>query len=144
MFTEKLANVGVTSVIETNVVCYGAKKKKDLSMPEHVGGKQRGIQLFKSLVEKIQPIALVVHGKGVCDEFSLAFGLRPALPNPPETEYEVAEFKFGQKTKVFVIPSLAMPGFHNWPPRPLRSLCNWADAYLDEIATRVASACTGR
>jgi hypothetical protein len=27
MFSEKLANAGVTSVIETNVVCYGAKKK---------------------------------------------------------------------------------------------------------------------
>lgn len=142
-FTEKLARAGVTSVIETNVVCYGANKKEDLGLPEHIGGKQRGKEIFKALVDKIGPKATVVHGKGVSDEFSSAFHLKPPLPNPPETKDKFAEFKFGQKAKVFVIPSLAMPAYQSWPRRPLQSFCNWADRYLDEIAQRVARACAG-
>lgn len=141
MFTDKLAEKGVTEVLETNVVCYGAGKKKYLSLPENSGGKERGIHIFRTLLGAIEPKAIVVHGAGVAKECSRALGLRPALPGPPNSPDKFVERVLENGTKIFVIPSLALPGFQNWPSSPLQSFCNWADAYLDEVAEKVASAC---
>lgn len=140
MFTRKLADAGVTSVIETNVVCYGAKKKRHLSLPEHNGGKRRGVQIFRELISEIQPKVIVVHGIGVCKEFTCALNLAPPLPEPPNNEDMFVDYQMGQ-IQIFVIPSLADPGFRNWPSSPHRSFCNWADGYLNKIAGRVARAC---
>lgn len=139
MFTEKLARAGVCSVLETNVVCYGTGKKADLRRPEHAGGKARGIEIFRSLVQEIRPKAIVVHGQGVAKEFSRVFRMKPPLPSPPDRPHNVVQHDMENGTRVFVIPPLALPGFRNWPRRPLPSFCHWADPYLDEVATQVAA-----
>ncbi len=136
MLVEKLTKVGVSSILETNVVCYGAKSKKYLRRREHAGGKTRGTEIFRELVEVIRPKAILLHGKGVCDEFRHSFNLS-LLPDPPDTKDKFVQINLDLKTELFVIPSLALPGFRNWPPFPLESFCNWADEYLDEVSKRV-------
>ena len=139
MLTEKLAAAGVTAVLETNVVCYATSKEKDLRAPEHVGGKNRGLEIFRALVREISPKAIIVHGVGVRDEFNRAFRSEPQLPRPPEAQDIFADVDLSTGARVFVIPSLALPGYQNWPRG--NSFCNWADAYLDELAVRVARVC---
>ncbi len=138
-FTAKLALHGVSAVIETNVVCYASGSKSDLRAIEHSGGKERGTAIFRALVEHIQPKAIVVHGVGVCEEFSRVLRLTPRLPSPPKAADQFVHCDLPGGVRVFVIPSLALPGYQNWPPG--NSFCNWCDKYLDEIAGRVAVAC---
>lgn len=138
MFTQKLAQTGVVSVIETNVVCYATKSKSDLSKPEHAGGEERGIEIFRALIGEIRPKAIVVHGKGVSEKFRKALNLPPSFPSPPDSPDRFATYDVPQGARVFVIPSLALPGFQNWPKAPLRSFCNWADEYLTRVAANVA------
>ena len=137
----KLKKVGVFSILETNVVCYGAKPK-ELNLPKHNGGKKLGKEIFRTLVRKIRPKVIILHGKKVREDFRSAFNL-PSLPDTPDTKDKYVQIELdldsqlGLRTQLFVIPSLALPGFQNWPTRPLKSFCNWADEYLDEISERV-------
>ncbi len=143
MFSTKLANAGCDSVIETNVICYGTKKKDCLRprFPEHRGGKELGIKIFLNLVKEIRPKAIVVYGIGVCKEFHRALKLSSPLPRPPDRNDRFVQDKLADGTHVFVIPSLALPAFRSWPRG--HSFCNWADEYLDKVASRVARACAG-
>ncbi len=143
MFSTKLANAGCDSVIETNVICYGTRKKKCLRLSKHRNGKELGIKIFLNLVKEIRPKAIVVYGIGVCEEFGRALELSSPLPYPPKRRNEFEQDKLTDGTHVFVIPSLGEPAFRNWPRRPLESFCNWADEYLDKVASRVARACAG-
>lgn len=138
MFTQKLAEAGVASVIETNVVCYATKSKSDLSKPEHSGGKERGMEIFRALVEEIRPKAIVVHGTGVSKEFRKTLKLPSSFPCPPDRPDRIVTYEVPHGACVFVIPSLALPGYQNWPKAPLRSFCNWADGYLTLVAAEVA------
>lgn len=137
--TKKLALAGVALVLETNVVCYSTSKKKDLGAPQHVGGKARGLEIFRTLVREIAPKAMIVHGAGVRDEFNRAFRSEGELPPPPDAPNVFREADLANGTRVFVIPSLALPGYQNWPPG--NSFCNWSDSYLDELASRIAHVC---
>lgn len=139
MFARKLCKAGCDSVIETNVICYGTRKKKCLRLPKHRGGKERGIKIFRFLVEEIQPKAIVVYGVGVCQEFDQALNRSSPLPRPPDRNDRFMQDKLADGTHVFVIPSLALPAFRNWPRG--NPFCNWADEYLDKVASRVARAC---
>lgn len=139
ILTEKLASVGISSVLETNVVCYSTGKKEDLSAPQHAGGKSRGLTIFQMLVHEIRPKAMIVHGVGVRNEFNRVFRSEVLLPPPSKVPDVYPEANLSSGAKVFVIPSLALPGFQNWPPG--NSFCNWADTYLDELVVRVAHAC---
>lgn len=143
MLSEKLTDAGCNAVIETNVCCYGIKKAGCLRHPEHHGGEERGIEIFRTLVEEIRPKAIVVYGKGVCKELSRALELSSPLPCPPEKKDDFVQEELADGTRVFVIPSLGEPAFRNWPKKPLESFCNWAGEYLDEVASRVAGACAG-
>ena len=115
-FASKLKKVGVCSILETNIICYGAKRKKDFSLPQHVGGKERGREIFHQLVKQIRPKVIILHGVGVCKEFRRSFNL-PSLPNPPDTKDKFVQKKLdldsplGLNTLIFNIPSLALPGF---------------------------------
>jgi hypothetical protein len=141
MFASKLKKVGVGSILETNVVCYGAKPK-DLNLPEHNGGKKLGKEIFRTLVREIRPKVIILHGKKVREEFRRAFNL-PSLPDTPDTKDKYVQIELdldsqlGLRTQLFVIPSLALPAYQSWPYRPLRSFCHWADEYLEEISERV-------
>lgn len=135
MFADKLTKAGVSSILETNVVCYGGKKDH-LGFREHHGGKARGMEIFRKLVEVIRPKVIVIHGVGVCEEFRHSFNWS-SLPDPPDTKDKFVQIKSDWGTELFVIPSLAPPGFHNWPQSPLRPFCTWADVYLDEVSKRI-------
>ena len=128
MFAAKLKKVGVYSILETNLICYGARKKKHLRLPEHYGGKDRGLEIFRALVTEIRPKAIVIHGTGVCDEFRRAFNL-PSLPEPPATKDEFVQEELDFGTQLFVIRSLGQPEFNKWK--------KWSDEYLGEVAKRV-------
>ncbi len=141
MFSKKLANAGCDSVIETNVICYGTRKKKCLRLSKHRDGKELGIKIFRNLVKEIRPKAIVVYGVGVCKEFRRALKLSSPLPYPPDKKDRFVKHKLADGTHVFVIPSLALPAFRTWPSG--HSFCNWADEYLDKVASRVARACAG-
>jgi hypothetical protein len=141
ILAEKLQAAGVTNILETNVVCYGTRKSSDLRSPDHTGGKERGLEIFRTLVKEIKPAALIVHGKGVCDEVSSALRLHPKLPGPPKRAEQFIDYQVPGGPRIFVIPSLALPGFQSWPSSPLPPFCRWADAYLDAIAKRVAVFC---
>lgn len=136
MFADKLTKVGVNSILETNVVCYGAKKKKYLRRREHVGGKARGMEIFRKLVEVIRPKVILIHGNGVCKTFRHSLNLS-SVPDPPDAKDKFVQIKLDWGTELFVIPSLALPAFRSWPKSPLESFCNWADEYLDEVSKRV-------
>ena len=139
VLTAKLAAVGVTSVLETNVICYATSKKKDLRKVEHTGGKARGIELFRSIVREIRPKAIIIHGAGVREEFNRVFKGGLNLPPPSDTADVFPQVQLSTDTRAYVIPSLALPGYQNWPPG--HSFCNWADSYLDELVTQIAVAC---
>jgi hypothetical protein len=136
MLTAKLAAVGVKSVLETNVVCYATSKKKDLSKPNHFGGKPRGVEIFRTIVREIRPRSMIIHGAGVREEFNRSFTDEPNLPPPPNRPGMFPQIDLSTGTRVCVIPSLALPGYQNWPPQ--NSFCNWADEYLDELAVQIA------
>lgn len=133
-FTDKLKKVGVRSILATNVVCYGAPRKKHLRSPEHYGGKARGKKIFRALVREIRPKAIILYGKGVCKEFRHLFKV-PSLPDPPKTKDEFVQIELdldtqpGLRTQLFAIPSLGPPEYNKWQ--------NWADEYLDEVSERV-------
>lgn len=46
-----LRNVGVSDVIETNVICYSTAMSADLSLTEHDGGFHRGSEIFQVVFE---------------------------------------------------------------------------------------------
>ncbi|MGO4479723.1 hypothetical protein AB4Z32_26125 [Massilia sp. 2TAF26] len=139
MLAAKLARVGVESVLETNIVCYATPKKKDLNLPEHIGGKAHGLTIFHTILREIAPKSIIIHGKGVRDEFNRTFPDEPMLPPPPDRPGIFPQVELSTGTKAFVIPSLALPGYQNWPPG--NSFCNWSDVYLDELAIEVAAVC---
>jgi hypothetical protein len=140
--SQKLGRAGLHSIIETNVICYGAKNKKCMGFAEHKGGKQRGIEIFRTLVTEIRPKVIIIHSKGASDEFNGNFGNNFGfVSNPPTTKNDIAQVDLKIGSYAFVIPPLGEPGFRNWPKKPLRSFCHWADEYLDEVARRVAQIC---
>jgi hypothetical protein len=138
-FSEKLRRTGTDAIIETNVVCYGGSKES-MSLPEHKGGKERGIEIFRILVAEIRPKVIIVHSKGASDEFNRnfreTFGF---ISDPPRTGDEIAQVKLKIGPHAFVISPLGRPGYSNWPRRA--PFCHWADDYLDKVAHRVAQIC---
>ena len=114
-FSKKLGRAGTDAIIETNVVCYGAKKGSCLRLPKHRGGKEHGVKIFRTLVDEIRPRAIIVHGKEVCKELSRALELRYPLPDPPRTKELFVQDEISNGSHVFVIPTLGLPGFRNWP-----------------------------
>ena len=121
MFTLKLKKVGVYSVLETNVVCYGGHS-------EHKDSVARGKEIFRTLLREIRPKVIILHGVKVCDEFCSLFDLSLRL-RPPNTKDEFVQKQLDLEPQVFVIPSLAPPESNKWQ--------NWRCAYLDEVAKRV-------
>jgi len=98
MFSKKLANAGCDSVIETNVICYGTRKKKCLRLSKHRDGKELGIKIFLNLVKEIRPKAIIVYGVGVCKEFRRALKLSSPLPYPPDKKDRFVKHKLADGT----------------------------------------------
>lgn len=137
--SDRLSAAGIPEILETNVVCYSTAKSKELALPVHVGGKERGREIFRTLVLEIKPTVIIVHGSGVRDEFNRAFREEEQLPKPSTSANFYPESILSNGCRVFVIPSLALPGYQNWPKG--NSFCNWADDYLSGLVKRVQAAC---
>lgn len=135
--TSALRGVGVTEVLETNVVCYSTPMSADLSRPEHDGGRRQGTEIFASLLDMVRPPVLIAHGSGTHRHLGRLLGV--ALPDSPEsaeagvTAARVHAHLAGRPfdTTVFVIPSLAPPAFNRW--------ASWAPVYLRAMASAVAA-----
>lgn len=126
-FVGKLASNGVSDVIETNVICYSTPMSADLRLKAHSEGKERGTELFRAILDIIRPRALVVHGAGASKDLGRLLQVElPAVPGAPD---QAARTSIGGVT-IWIIPSLAPPGWNKWS--------RWADAHLDLVGREVA------
>jgi hypothetical protein len=128
-FRKILASVGITRVLETNVVCYSTPMSSDLRLPEHRGGAPRGTEIFQALLHFVRPKVLIAHGTGTRN--TLATLLGASLPAPPAENSDPHPAIVGDMT-VFIVPSLAPPQWNRWH--------GWAEQYLAKVAKAAASA----
>jgi hypothetical protein len=118
---------GISKVVETNVICYSTPMSADLGREIHLDGRSAGREIFRALLDIIQPKVLVVHGRGAAKELGLA--LRTNLPRPPNEPSEPVRTTSGNFV-IYVIPSLAPPGYNRWD--------RWAHDHLKLVARMVA------
>jgi hypothetical protein len=142
LLSAKLSAAGVCSVLETNVICYSTADSKALRLPEHAGGKERGRAIFSMLTTVIRPKAMVIHGAGVRKEFGKVFNVNLDLLPLPTHAAEFFHYDLATGTRVFLIPSLALPAYRTQPPG--NSFCNWADDYLSKLAALIAAHCSSK
>jgi hypothetical protein len=62
MLRNVLRHAKVEHVLETNVVCYSTGMGSNLRRTEHRGGRDKGTEIFQSLLRFIQPKVLIAHG----------------------------------------------------------------------------------
>ena len=129
-----LREKGVCEILETNVICYGTPLARDLGRPEHLGGRERGKEVFRVVREEIRPRVLISHGSGTAKDLARALGV--VLPKPQYRFHEPQAVALpGEHMPiVFVIPSLALPAFNRWS--------TWSAQYLEMLAAGVASLLT--
>ncbi|WP_147376827.1 hypothetical protein [Noviherbaspirillum saxi] len=128
-FRELLRSVGVSQVLETNVICYSTPMSAHLQHHEHRGGALRGTEIFTTLLRFVKPRILIAHGSGTCE--TLGKVLNRTLPPIPTALTTPSPVDVGEMT-IFTIPSLAPPKWNAWK--------SWADEYLKNISKAVANA----
>jgi len=129
--TQRLESKGVHEILETNVICYSTPMSSHLAKQIHTGGRQRGDEIFQTLLSYIRPSILIVHGADTSKK--LGRSLKANLPSPPSKPDDLVIVRLdydGYKPLVFVIPSLAQPAFNTWR--------RWGPAHLDNVAVAVA------
>ena len=80
-FSSLLEERGISRILETNVICYSTPMSADLRLNEHIGGMERGEEVFRYLIGEINPSVLVVHGIGATKQLESILGER-ILPFP--------------------------------------------------------------
>jgi hypothetical protein len=124
--TARLEGAGVPEILETNVICYSTPLSKHLALPIHRGGRERGDEIFRTLLLFVRPSVLITHGADASRKLAKVLGTN--LPEPPEHSDDVRSVKTEQGL-VFVLQSLAPPAYNKW--------ASWAPNYLDRIAIEV-------
>lgn len=124
---ELLLQAGVDSVLETNVICYSTPMSAILSTAAHAGGRGRGTEIFRTLLESVQPSVLIVHGAGTIKDLSKV--LSYDLPAPCAAPGKPVSARIGNTT-VFVVRSLAPTEWWQWH--------GWAWSHLKLVAEEVA------
>lgn len=122
-----LLQAGVDSVLETNVICYSTPMSAELAMPGHSGGRGRGTEIFRILIEAVQPPVLIVHGAGAIKDLSKVLSYN--LPLPCAEPGKPISARVGNTT-VFVVRSLAPTEWWQWH--------GWAWSHLQLVAEEVA------
>ncbi|MEW9614288.1 hypothetical protein AB3G45_10725 [Shinella sp. S4-D37] len=122
----KLRSHGISEVLETNVICYSTPMSSDLRKLAHLGGTERGQEIFAVLLDLIQPRVLISHGADTAKKLSRILQVR--LPAPPTAPSDPLECVVGGTT-VFIIPSLAPPQFNKWS--------RWSEPHLEKVCERV-------
>ena len=101
-------------------------RAKHLSQPEHRGGKERGIELFKATLGYIEPEFLIIYGKKAGDTFKTK--IKPEVLesiNDENNEITIETISLNKsllakdlegtfQTKVFFIRSIALPEWNKW------------------------------
>lgn len=122
-----LLQAGVNSVLETNVICYSTPMSADLAMPGHSGGRGRGTEIFRTLIEAVEPPVLIVHGARAAKELSRV--LSHDLPLPCAVPGKPVSARVGGTT-IFVVRSLAPTEWWQWH--------GWAWPHLQCVAEEIA------
>jgi hypothetical protein len=123
----QLSDRGVSKVIETNVICYSTPMSADLRSAYHIGGTERGTEIFKVLLQLIKPRVLVAHGTDTVRKLGKVLGRD--LPAPPAEPGDPVRVQIGEAI-VFVIPSLAPPAFNKWS--------SWSRDHLAAVSDQVS------
>jgi hypothetical protein len=124
-----LREVGVTSVLETNVIAYSSSMSADLAKPEHHGGREAGRALFRLLLERVRPRVVIAHGAGTIADLGEMMGAR--LPPPCKQQGSPTSLEV-DGTTLILLPSLAPPAWQRWQ--------RWATPHLEEAARITAAA----
>ena len=125
--TDKLNRQGVEKILETNVICYSTPMSRNLRNLAHAEDARRGDDIFRYLLEQVQPPVLIVRGAAARKELSKI--IRMDLPEIPKSVREVCDVQTGRHL-VIPIPSLALPEFNKWK--------SWSSEFLDLVAARVS------
>lgn len=125
--TTRLERAGVSEVLETNVICYSTPMSSHLSLPVHRGGRDRGREVFRTLLYLVRPSVLVVHGAGAARELGKVIEVE--LPEAADADGPPVMKQTAERT-VFVLPSLAPPAYNLWS--------RWAPNHLDQVARAAA------
>lgn len=124
---KQLCDRGASKIIETNVICYSTPMSADLRAAHHIGGTERGTEIFKLLLRLIQPTVLIAHGTDTVRKLGKVLGRD--LPAPPDKSGDPQPIRIGE-TVIFVIPSLAPPAFNKWS--------SWSRGHLAAVSDQVA------
>ena len=121
----------IDKIIETNVICYGTRgNAKVLNQQEHRGGRERGISIFRAVLEAIRPPVLICHGTAAASDFAKILGCN--VSGPQREFHEPVPFRLpvaGYRPAVFIIPALAAPEYNKW--------CRWSERYFQSLANAV-------
>lgn len=131
-FVRQLVERGVSKVIETNVICYSTPMSADLRAAHHIGGSERGTEIFKVLLRQIRPRVLIAHGSDTVRNLGRVLGSE--LPAPSDKPSDPQSIRIGE-IAVFVIPSLAPPAFNKWS--------RWSSDHLAAVSDQVANILQG-
>jgi hypothetical protein len=126
----KLRRRGIQGVVETNVVCYSTPMSADLASVRHAGGKQRGREIFRTLLRFIKPKVLIAHGADT--RRLLSDVVEAPLPDPPESDGPPSAASVSSRAfdgLIIVVPSLAPPAYNKW--------ASWAPTHLERVADEV-------
>lgn len=124
-----LHKAGVDQVLETNVICYSSPMSSDLTEPEHTGGRDAGLAVFRLLLQSVRPRVLIAHGAGTVSDLAKVVGT--ALPAPRKRPGTPPSGSVDGMT-IITLPSLAPPAWNGWQ--------NWAGSHLEETAALAAAA----
>lgn len=113
-FVSILAKHGVTKILETNVICYSTPMSADLRLKHHMGGTEKGSDIFNYLVTSIRPHVVIVHGAGASDKLCKVFGIQKSdwLQRPKECG-DIPAIRINNSV-VLAIPALAPPEYNKW------------------------------
>lgn len=129
-FVAQLKHRDVLNVIETDVVCYSTPKSADLRHSSHAGGRARGKEIFRYLLDAIAPAVVVVYGAGSAKDLSRILAVnRLIVPRTLDEIYDVQT----EQHLIIPVPSLAPPAYRKW-----------SDGYLEGVTDRVREKLTAQ
>jgi hypothetical protein len=134
--TRMLLHKQISSVIETNIVCFS--KDTTLTKPQRREGFIVGRDIFCTLLRLIKPKVLIVNGSAPSQAVARQLGLRnPQIPNRDDMSVRSARapISVAYRPLVFFTPSLGGSGWNRWS--------SWADAHLEEICSQIPQFLSG-
>jgi hypothetical protein len=129
--TTLLERKGVADILETNVICYSTPMGNDIGNSIHEGGFEHGTVIFETLLDSIRPKSLIVFGSNTREKIERLFdGKLPDLPTGPDDLVIANPKRGGYSPTLYLIRSLAPPGYNKWH--------TWAEAHLELVTDAVA------